>query len=295
MTYGTDQTGLAADLRDRVLERLGLPGPPAPDLAGLRALYRAWCLHVPFDNVRKMIALRSGELRPLPGGHAEDFFAHWLANGCGGTCWPGSNALEELFQAAGFRARRVAGSMGDSGVVNHGSVKVTVDGRDWVVDSSLLTLVPLPLGGEVYMHRETLLAAEVEPEAGTHLIWVETPPHSGFVCCRLLVDPSDHPAYLAAYERTRESSPFNQRLYARRHRPGEIVMLIGRTRLVKTVRGTASAELTADGICQALRDDFGFSGELIDEWTRSGGLADSLAPPDAAKPPSPARLPPSRR
>jgi len=42
---------------------------------------------VPFDNVRKLIHVKSGKAGPLPGGTAEDFFTAWLRHGTGGTCW----------------------------------------------------------------------------------------------------------------------------------------------------------------------------------------------------------------
>ena len=57
----SDRDGvLPASLIDRVLERLGFGTPPAIDLDGLSGLYAAWCARVPFDNVRKIIALRTG-------------------------------------------------------------------------------------------------------------------------------------------------------------------------------------------------------------------------------------------
>ena len=158
-----DSGGLHPALREQVLDRLGLPGPPRTDLEGLAALYGAWCARVPFDNVRKMIALRSRPDGPLPGLGAQDFFEQWMAHGAGGTCWPTSNALFELARALGFEARRVAGSMRDLGVVNHASVKVRADGREWLVDSSQLTNVPLPLDDQVFVHDDPVFPAEVEP------------------------------------------------------------------------------------------------------------------------------------
>ena len=133
----------------RILGRLGLSDAPPPTLEGLHAVYAAWCAGVPFDNVRKMIALGAMHDRTLPGTNAEDFFEAWLATGAGGTCWPTSNALFELVAALGFNARRVAGSMRDMGVISHGSVKVSIGGEDWLVGSSMLTNVPLQLGDEV--------------------------------------------------------------------------------------------------------------------------------------------------
>ena len=110
-------------MRDRVVEKLGFQAAPPPDLDGLRALYAAWCARVPFDNVRKMIALRTPGA-PLPGTTAEDFFEGWLRDGAGGTCWPSSQALWALLSALGFEARRVVASMRDTGYGSHGTVKV---------------------------------------------------------------------------------------------------------------------------------------------------------------------------
>src|SRR5438477_9902750 len=114
MMHRMEHSGrLPMSLVERVLERFGIRSAPAPDHVGLHTIYAAWCTHVPFDNVRKMIALRTDDTGPLPGGDAEDFLATWLAHGTGGTCWPSSNALFALVDALGFDARRVTGSMGD--------------------------------------------------------------------------------------------------------------------------------------------------------------------------------------
>ena len=70
---------LAPALIERVLEGLGLRGQPEPDLAGLRTLYAQWCLRVPFDNIRKLLHLRSiGSIKPVIGataGYATRFCA----------------------------------------------------------------------------------------------------------------------------------------------------------------------------------------------------------------------------
>ena len=76
---------LAPALIERVLEKLELPESPSLDRAGLADLYDAWCRHVPFDNVRKMIHLREELPGPLPGDDAEDFLEAWLRHGTGGT------------------------------------------------------------------------------------------------------------------------------------------------------------------------------------------------------------------
>lgn len=295
MTQEKESTRLSEELRERVLARLGFSAPPSPDLEGLRELYGAWCMRVPFDNVRKMIALLSGDKAPLPGGEAEDFFAHWLRDGVGGTCWPSSNALFTLIESLGFEARRIAGSMRDLGIPNHGSVKVRLAGRDWLVDSSLLYVHPLPLDRPVTVVPDPLFAVEVEAEEGTHVVWMDVPPSRDYLCCRLLEDPVTHAFYLARYELSREQSPFNHRLHARRNRPGEMVALLGATRVSKTAGGVEIRDLSPDEVCHSLRDEIGLSPAVIDAWVRAGGLTATFEAPPGPKPPPASRKPPSQR
>jgi len=281
------------DLRRRVLERLGFDGPPAATLDGLRAIYRAWCARVPFDNVRKMIAL--GTNGPLPGADAADLFEHWLADGAAGTCWPTSNALFALLQATGFAARRITASMRDMGTANHASVKVAIDGRDWLVDSSLLTNEPLPLGPGAFAHDDHAILVEVEAIDATHVIWAFTPPNSSYVSCRLLDDPATAAEYVAGYEASRVHSPFNQRLYARRNHPGELVVIVGSSRFSKTVAGVTGLDLAPNELVRSLRDDIGLSESLIEEWARAGGLEASYEAPRGPKPSPATGRPPSQR
>ena len=291
-----DSQALPSDLAGRVLDRLGFPHPPPLDFSGLAALYRAWCMRVPFDNTRKMIALRRGADAPLPGAHAEEFLDYWLAHGTGGTCWPSSNALCSLLQAAGFSARRVTASMRDVGVPNHASTIVCVDDHDWLVDSSMLLNAPLPLGPDVFMRRDPVWPAEVESSNGGYLIWWHTPPGAEYFPCRLRTDPAQSQEYLDGYERSRGRSPFNQRLYARRNLPGALVMLIGRTRYLRDEHGVRSYELTASELQQALHDDIGLSLEMIGRWSDSGARAAALETPETAPPlPPEIRQPPSKR
>ncbi len=287
------ETASSFSERDRILESLGLGEVPSPDLHGLRELYGGWSASVPFDNIRKMIALRTGEA--LPGHSAEDFFESWLRDGVGGTCWPTSNALYALSIALGFDSRRIAASMRDIGIINHGSIKVRIDGRDWLIDSSILCNTPLPLGEEVFATGDPVFEVEVEQVDGTHIVWTHTPPHTEFMPCRLMVDPADGELYRERYEASREVSPFNQRLYARRNRPGRMVVLLGNTLFIKTEEGIDSAELTREGVCEALRDLIGLSGELIKRWVDAGCLEASFEPPSGPKPPPFEGKPPRQR
>jgi arylamine N-acetyltransferase len=260
---------LAPALRDSVLRRLGLPARPRTDLDGLRQLLRAWCLQVPFDNLRKMLALRDPAASPLPGGQAEDFFAAWLVDGAGGTCWAINNALHALLRAAGFDARRIVGQMRDAGVDNHASVKVVLDGRHWLADSTLLRDRPLPLDRDGFVDDHPVFPVAMDsPGDGSHRVWVDMPPNTEPMCCRILHGEVSPEYFLARYEASRTHSVFNHRLYARRDRPSEAVVLTGRTRWSKTHAGLSRRELDRPDLRRALRQDIGLSDRLITRWMR---------------------------
>ncbi|MCL4814148.1 MAG: arylamine N-acetyltransferase, partial [Vicinamibacteraceae bacterium] len=272
-------TPLAPALVRRVCERLGWSPATPRTLDGLAALYRAWGLHIPFDNTRKLVALLTSDPRPLPGLDATDFLEHWLDHGTGGTCWPSANAMFALLSALGFRARRVAGSMRDLGVVSHASTKARLDAGDWLLDSSILSGTPLPLDGSTFIGEDPVWPVEIEPVDGTHLVWWHTPNHVEHIPLRLLVDPASYDTYRERYERSRETSPFNQRLYARRNRSDELVLFIGHTRYTRTARGIVVKDLSAQELLRALTDDIGLSDEYVARWANAGGLDASMAPP----------------
>ena len=152
---GTTACSVAARMKPvvvaAVLERFGI-APPSRDLAGLCAVYAAWCRSVSFDNVLKMIHLAEQRPGSLPGSTAEGFFEDWLACGAGGTCWAGNGALHGLLEALGFDAQRAIATMmpSRSPAPNHGSVVVSVEGEQWIADASILTGVPIriPAPGE---------------------------------------------------------------------------------------------------------------------------------------------------
>jgi arylamine N-acetyltransferase len=243
-----------------VIEKLGFRERPLADLEGLRAVYGAWCREVPFDNARKLMALRSG--RTLPGREASDFFEAWLEHGTGATCWPSSHALATLLEWLGFDVVRVTGSMGDSGVPNHGSAKAALDGREWLVDSSILTLEPLPLGEDAIR----TAGLELERDGDTHLLRILTPPQTTPMPCRIRHEAVWHSFYLERYEESRLRSVFNEKLYAKRHRPGgELVVVTGNTRHLRTAEGVESRELAANELEKCLREEIGYSEKIYAE------------------------------
>jgi N-hydroxyarylamine O-acetyltransferase len=290
-----DLNHISRELKKRVLEQLGLDETVPADLNGLRAVYAAWCQRVPFDNIRKMITLRSEGEGPLGGLEAQDFFEHWLEYGSGGTCWPSSNALYSLLVSLDFTARRVAGSMFDMGMVNHGSVIVTIDGKDWMVDTSILSNSPLPIGAEVYIHDDPAIPVEIEPLENLHMLWIDFMPVPVHVPCRLMEDPVDSNYYNERYEVfSRQMSPFNERLYFRRGGPGGVTVLLGNTLFTRTADGMAVREFSRDELCGHLLDQ-GVSSDLLGKWEVSGSLDSSLHPSTAPPPIEIAGVPPSRR
>jgi N-hydroxyarylamine O-acetyltransferase len=285
---------LKLGLRDRVLNRMGLTQVPAADLMGLATLYRAWCRNVPFDNVQKMIAIFEQREGLLPGTGAEEFFENWLRWGTGGTCWPTSNGLYELCRAVGFDAYRIPARMRDMEMVNHGSVVVRLQDRRWLVDTSLLTHEPLPLEESVFVQPDPVFGAEVEPVEQEHIVWQQLP-HNGYsMPCRMLSREIDHAFCSAAYERSRNGSPFNTRLYARFNLPGELVIVMGGAQFTRRAEGVEKRELSEQQTCETLQA-FGMNPEIVRRWVECGALASAMAPPSGPPPPVELRKPPSQR
>lgn len=265
---------ISEKLRLRVAQRLGLDARLPTDILGLNTLYAAWCSNVPFDNVRKLIALRTGDSGPLPGSDPTDFLENFLEHGTGGTCWSSSNALFEMVVGYGFDARRVAGSMRDLGVPGHGSVKVKVNGMDWMVDSSMLTMFPIPLTNELYVYRDERFGVEVEPTPeGSHLVWFNTPPYDDYFPCRLLIDPVTYEFYLERYEISRTNGPFNHHISIRYNRGDARTVLQGPTRHRTTdATGLVSTPLDRKALLTEMREVVGMSKEILKRWEDCGAL-----------------------
>lgn len=287
--------GLSNQLVSRVLTRLDFTFTATTDVKTLQKLYASWCNHLPFDNIRKMISLRTGNNKPLPGLDAEEFFENYLTNGSGATCWPMANAFYELLLSLGFQASRVAGYMLDLGILNHGSVKVTVDNQEYFTDAPLLLNVILPLGRGIFIHNDPVVPVELEPQEGSNLVWIKPLPGNEYFYCRMISEPVSYSLFTEGYEASRTGSIFNQRLYARRNYPGEQIVLWGNTRFSKTIRGIESRELSPDELCEALHRDIGISYSLINDWAASGSLNDSFEKPSGQRPPAMTIKPPSQR
>ncbi len=279
----------------RAIEHLEFTETPATDFQGLTKLYRAWRLAVPFDNIRKMIALFTKADGALPGITANDFLTAWIEHGTGGTCWPTNNTLFTILSELGFDAIRITGSMWDNGIDNHASIIVRMDGQDWLTDASLSTLTPLPLiHGQTYISEEPLYKAEVDPEGDAFFIWTIHHPLPHLLPCRLLDRDVPETLFASNFERSREISPFNAKLYARRNFEDQIRTLSGNKLFVATASGQVVTELSEAQLMQELREKFGYSQTILNAWAESGALAATITPTEPPRPPL-TRTPPSER
>ena len=267
---------LVPALVERVLERLGLDGPPPATPGGLDRLYLAWSRTVPFDNVRKRIALASGSPDPLPGAQPDDFFEAFLRHGTGGTCWPTSGALHALLVACGFPARRATGAMAylEFGIAeSHATVIVTLDdGVDRLVDSSMLTERAIPFRDDAPAeHPHPLHPVRSEPADGAVRFWFKTGTTADReVPCLLLQRDVSHDHYLARYGASRESGPFNDVLHARRHFVDHVVTIRGDTRYERHADGVRATPL--DDRRRVLVEEMGLSPEIVERIPRDGAL-----------------------
>lgn len=260
---------------EAVLERLGFEAAPAVDVEGLAALYRAWCRSVPFDNTLKLIALHGGSDGPLPGMDAESFFDSFLRHGTGGTCWPTANAIDALVRACGFESRVLAASMGDIGLATHGTTIVTLDERDWLVDSSMLTDEPLMLSadsGTAIEHPVFATSAEPVPEGW--LFQFSLPYAAATMPCRTVASSGvTHGFCVERYDASREMSPFNHQPSTRRNDEEGVVSYGGGKRYRRTETGVEESDLSGSLVFESLIEEFGLSEEVVARLAAALGQA----------------------
>ena len=254
-----------SELMNRVLTRLGVGAAPV-DVDGLAAVYRAWCRSVPFDSARKRMFQAAGATGPVPDRTSEEFLESWLTTGTGGTCWSTSLGLHAVCVALGFEARLVPGVMltDPDTRPNHGTVLVTLDGVDWLVDTSMLFDRPLELRRDA----PTAHTDPVHPVDGTPTVegWLVRwrPAHSDLVIgCEISADGASWADWDEWHDRTRGHSLFNSSLYVRRNVDHGIIAY-GRGKVVtRDATGQLGRELVpADGVVDVLVDRFGYDREL---------------------------------
>ncbi len=262
-------------LVERSLSSLGLTRRPTLDLAGLNALYSAWSGKVPFDNVRKRIWFASDQTTPLPGQDPIEFFENWLTHGTGGTCWPNSGAVYALLRSLRFDARRIAGSMIEPGEKNtmaggHGSVLVTLDRADYLVDASILAFEALPLvpGVRASTGKGIHQIHAVPIAEGFDVLWYPAQARDRPVRFRTdpRFDPVDHAFFLDGYGRSKRSGPFNDALYICRRFPDSILTVGRKNRIAVAADAAVTVTKLGDaGRKRVLINELGLSEEIVDK------------------------------
>ena len=247
-------------LVDVVLDRLEVDRP-AVDTGGLRAVYRAWCDHIPFDNLQKLVGLRE-DRRPLPGDHASEFFENWVRDGTGATCWASSNALHDLLAHLGFDVTRLTASMLDLPEPNHATNLVNVDGGRYLVDTSVLSGEPIEVAAERTEIDPSGYHVDLAPDGDT---WMMTFPSAvlGRMVCRVHPEPSDIDTYRRLHEVTREHSVFNDVLHVTRHRDGAVWNLRHRT-LTRLHGGNPQQTELSDDETRVWLTEVGFSERIVE-------------------------------
>ncbi len=268
---------LPRQLVERVLSRLGLAEEPTLDLDGLNRFLAAYRGAIPFDNVRKRIWIAGDRSKQMPGADPQDLFENWLEHGTGGTCFPLNGALWALVGALGYPVRGHAGTvlteeLKQQGLtdINHGSVTVTLEGVDYLVDATIGSFAALPLvAGSAASTGDGIHDIEAVPRresfdivflAGTNrdepLTFRMHPEH----------DPVAPSFFRERYDESRDNdiSPFNASLYVVRRFPDSIVTIGRMNKLVVDSEGVlASTEVTEDERRQALIEELHFSEEIV--------------------------------
>ena len=263
-------------LRDAVLERLGLGAPPAPDAAGLTLLYRAWCRAVPFDNLRKLISLRGGDAGPLPGLDPADFFTAFLAHRTGGTCWPSNEAMLALLMSSGIEARRAAATMLPVPIPpdsphrpNHGTTIATIEGDEYVVDTSMLSEHPLLLdrSAERVSTPDPVVGIDADRDGDRWTLHFQPWRPGGRLACELETTPIGPEVPSLRYEYSRARSPFNDTVHARRNL-AEYVVIVALGQVFRIDRATGASvpeDLEGNRARRdaVLIDELGYSNEIV--------------------------------
>ncbi len=284
---------LPENLVDRVLAKLQLTRRPEPTLAGLQAVYAAWCHRVPFDNISKLIHVRRQDPGVLPGDDAGDFFDGWIRYGAGGTCWSGNGALCALLTALGFDARRAVATMLVAANLppNHGSTTVLFDGRRYLVDASILHDEPLLLGELLPPHERPPGAAPDAVSAAWnatcrmhdgrwHIRWRPLHKPEG-IDCRIDQFDSEAATFRQRHEHSRGWSPFNYELHVRMNRGTSVIGTAFGQRIEIDESGVAvQSPLPVRERIRFLVEEIGIHEELA-----------AMVPPDVPtpRPPSPAQ------
>lgn len=218
---------------ERLLSRISLTAPPATDLAGLRALHRAYVARMPYDT----LAIHLDEFAPLD---LDGLLDRVTQGGRGGYCFELNGLLAWLLETLGFGVERreaIVAPRDDDGPINHLALVVTVPGVDgqWLADAGLGEgwMEPLALEPGVQVGPGRLgWTLERQPTSW----WVTHHPWGSFPGLRIDDPVVDLDAFAPHHERLScdPASSFRRALAVQRPSDHSVLTLRART---LTVRG----------------------------------------------------------
>ncbi len=251
---------LRLDIKQQVLKKLEISESIGCTKQNLEDLFKAWCRNIPFDNFWKRMDLIGKSFSQLDQLDPNNFFELWLEHGVGGTCWVTTNAMFELLKDLGFNARVISCSMGDMGIPNHGSIIVTIDNEELIIDTSVLNEQPIEL-------------ANIKKENEIHPIQVIHTDSKTTVLFEFVMSRKQMPWTLidndinldtikSLHETSINASLFNDCIYIRKNSENKTYSLIGNTFYIKSSDKIEAQTLDNNEIKKTLVDVFGFSKEI---------------------------------
>ncbi|CAM1373136.1 arylamine N-acetyltransferase [Tenacibaculum xiamenense] len=230
---------------------------------GLKKIYQAWCRNIPFDNFWKRLELEKTPFISKDQIDPSAFFEAWLEHGVGGTCWTTTNALQYLLEELGFQTKIVGGSMGDMGMVNHGSLIVTTNnGKEFIVDTSISNETPIELTPKTIDNAPHSI--QLMDEGEKRSIFFEFPSKKDLMKCAIYNNTFSTEDLYNAHKESYTNSLFNDCVYIKKNNEFGINTIIGDTLYTKTKNNVKKVTLNREEIKTVLLDTMGLSQELID-------------------------------
>jgi len=253
---------LSKHVADQVLIHLKLTTTIKSNKEGLEQVFNAWCQHIPFDNFWKRLGLMGQPFQDKNQMNPNHFFEIWMEHGLGGTCWVSTTAMYSLLDYLNFNVRYIVGSMGNMGMINHGSLIVTFeDGSEFLVDTSVLNNQPIEISGEGISDKTHPIQL-TKDEKNTLLIFEHVTKRE-IMPCAIMPESISFNDVSKHYQVSTEMSLFNDCVYIRKNDKNSVRSIIGTTYYLKSASTIESEELSNEKISATLINVMGVSKEIV--------------------------------